>query len=82
MPTYDLFADIFNPDRFIERGGNVQHAAGNNIPLFKRVFIANYETKQLAQWWAININRIYIDAEQNQVVPERMIFRFVIVEVP
>lgn len=81
MPTYDLFADIINPDRFVE-SGNVQHGTGSALPLFKRVFIENYESKALAQWWGININRIYIDAEKTQLVPTHMIFRFVIVEVP
>lgn len=46
----------------------------------KAILAGTYATKQLAQWWAINTKRVYVDDEKTIVIPEGRICSFEIIE--
>ncbi len=48
-----------------------------------RILVGTYATKLLAQWWGINIQRVYIDPPENtKLATQRSIYMYEIVEVP
>ena len=67
--TYDLFAICEWP------------VQGRPRRLNEDIFVANYATLGEAQWWALNLKRVYRDVAKTEVVPERGIVGFRIVEI-
>ena len=78
--AFELYAHVAVPRFTLDSNGNPLHAYP--IPEHRRVFVATYATKLLAQWWGINIKRVYIDPAKTILATERVILLYEIVEVP
>lgn len=78
--AFDLYAHVAVPKFSTDETGAPQLM----YPLveYRRVFVARYATRLLAQWWGINMKRPYIDDPPTMIATERSIMFYEIVEVP
>ncbi len=78
--AFELYAHVCLPRFTTDAQGN----PGNMYPLWKyrRVLVATYPTKLLAQWWGINMKRVWLDPQKTRLVTANQIRLFEIVEVP
>jgi hypothetical protein len=77
--TYDLYAHCCVATFETKDGVPTALAARSR---YDRILVANYSSKLLAQWWGINLKRVWLDAEKTILVPATHIHLYEIVEVP
>ena len=78
--AFELYAHVAIPSFSTDEQGDPKFL--HPITSYKRVLVATYATKLLAQWWGINIKRVYFDAAKTKLATERMILFYEIIEVP
>lgn len=79
--AFQLFAYVKVPTYKIDRQTGLPTFV-SPITRCRRIFINTYPTRNDANWWAINIKRVWIDGAKTTLVPEHMILGFQVVEVP
>lgn len=78
--AFELYAHVAVPTFSTDKQGAPQTVHPRTT--YKRVLVQTYATKLLAQWWGINVKRIYIDEAKTLLVTERQVILYEIVEVP
>lgn len=78
--AFELYAHVCVPKFATDDDGNP--TTMSPIHDYKRVFVERYATRLLAQWWGINMKRVYIDDPPTKIATEQQIRMYEIVEVP
>ncbi len=78
--AFELYAHICVPRFTVDKDGNP--ADVYPIRKYRRVLVATYPTKLLAQWWGINVKRVWLDPQKTMLATDNQIRLYEIVEVP